>query len=163
MFGEYFSTDVNLLRRAYKTIGTWKLPRYYKLRTNEALEFKYVSIIFFKKQWKSLKRKKSSRLDYLPQGLLKDCAEEIAARLHHLINLFLNSSMVSVIEKETRIIPLFKSGDKHNPSNYRPVSLLPVLSKLLERSLHPQLIEYLESNNLLSANQFGYWKNQSRE
>ena len=32
------------------TIGTWKLPRYYKLRTNEALEFKYVSIIFFKKQ-----------------------------------------------------------------------------------------------------------------
>lgn len=56
------------------TIGTWKLPGYYKLSTNETFKFKYVSIIFIKKQLKSLKRKKSSGLDYLPSGLLKDCA-----------------------------------------------------------------------------------------
>ena len=83
--GEYFSTPVNLLREAYKTtIGTWKLPGNYKLRTNESFKFKYVSIIFVKKQLKSVKRKKSPGSDYLPKDLLKECADEIAEPLHHV-------------------------------------------------------------------------------
>ena len=145
------------------TIGTWELPGYYKLRTNEYFKFKYVSIIFIKKQFKSFKRKKSSGLDYLPMGLLKIFADEIAEPLHHIINPSLNSSMVPLIWKETRIISLFKSVDVHNPSNYRPILVLSVLLKVLERSVHMQLIEYLESNNLLSTNQFGYRKNGSTE
>ena len=68
--------------------------------------------------------------------------------------------MVPLIWKETRIMLLFKSGDVHNPSNYRPISLLPVLLKILERSVHMKLIEYLKNNNLLSTNQFGHRKNQ---
>ena len=50
---------------------------------------------------------------------------------------------------------LFKSGDRTNATNYRPISILPTLSKILERVVHSQLYEYLNSNNLLSNNQFG--------
>ena len=110
-----------------------------------------------------LKRKKSSGLDYLSPGLLKDFADEIAEPLHHIINLSLSSSTVPLIWKETRIIPLFKSCDVPNPSNYRPISVLPVLSKILVRYGRTQFIEYLEGNNLLSTNQFEYRKNQSTE
>ena len=123
------------------------------MRTNETFKLKYVSIIFIKKQLKSLKRKKSSGLDHLPPGLLKDCADEIAKPLHHIINLLLNSSTFPLIWKETKIILLFKSGYVHNPIDYRPILVLPVLWKILERSAHTQLIEYLEGNNLLSTNQ----------
>ena len=110
-----------------------------------------------------LKRKKPSGLDYLSPGLLKDFADEIAEPLHHIINLSLSSSTVPLIWKETRIIPLFKSCDVHNPSNYRPISVLPVLSKILVRYGRTQFIEYLEGNNLLSTNQFEHRKNQSTE
>ena len=123
------------------------------MRTNETFKLKYVSIIFIKKQLKSLKRKKSSGLDHLPSGLLKDCADEIAKPLHHIINLLLNSSTFPLIWKETKIILLFKSGYVHNPIDYRPILVLPVLWKILERSAHTQLIEYLVGNNLLSTNQ----------
>ena len=118
------------------------------MRTNETFKLKYVSIIFIKKQLKSLKRKKSSGLDHLPPGLLKDCADEIAKSLHHIINLLLNSSTFPLIWKETKIILLFKSGYVHNPIDYRPILVL-----ILERSAHTQLIEYLVGNNLLSTNQ----------
>ena len=91
------------------------------------------------------------------------CADEIAELLHHIINLSLSSSTVPLIWKEIRIIPLFKSGDEHNSSNYRLILVLPVLSKILERSVHTQLTEYLEGNNLLSTNQFEYRKNRSTE
>ena len=117
-----------------------------------------MSIIFIKKQLKSLKRKISPGLDYLSPGLLKDCEDEIAEPLHHIINLSLNSSTVPLIWKETTIITVFKSGDVHNPSNYRHILALPVLLKILKRLVHTQPIEYLENNNLLSTNQFGYQK-----
>ena len=54
------------------------------------------------------------------------------------------------------VIPLHKKGDKENPSNYRPISLLPVLSKIMEKIVTNQLIKYLEDNDILSHNQFSF-------
>ena len=58
---------------------------------------------------------------------------------------------------------LFKSGDRtqQNATNYRPISILPTLSKILERVVHSQLHEYLNSSNLLSNNQFGFRSKRS--
>jgi len=56
---------------------------------------------------------------------------------------------------------LFKSGDRTNATNYRPISKLPTLSKILERVVHSQLHEYLNSANLLSDNQFGFRSKRS--
>ena len=54
---------------------------------------------------------------------------------------------------------MHKSGNKESPDNYRPISVLPVLSKVLEKVVHNQLSQYLEANDLLSDKQFGYRKN----
>ena len=61
------------------------------------------------------------------------------------------------------IIPLYKKSDKEKPSNYRPISLLPVLSKIMEKIVTNQLIKYLEDNDILSHNQFGFRSGLSSE
>ena len=63
--------------------------------------------------------------------------------------------------KIARIIPLFKSDDKRNVSNYRPISLLPQFSKILEKIFNNRLMNFLNSNNLLYLRQYGFRKNMS--
>ena len=56
---------------------------------------------------------------------------------------------------------LFKQGDKTDKDNYRPISILPTVSKVIERAVHSQLYGYLDSNNLLAVNQFGFRRARS--
>ena len=65
--------------------------------------------------------------------------------------------------KISKIIPLFKKGDSSLLSNYRPISLLPTISKIFERILYNQLYEYFNSNNLLAEQQYGFCSNHSTE
>ena len=60
--------------------------------------------------------------------------------------------------KAAKVTPIFKSGNHELPESYRPVSVLPVLSKILEKAVHRQFIDFLESNNLLSESQFRFRK-----
>ena len=55
-----------------------------------------------------------------------------------------------------RVIPIFKYGDRTDPNNYRPISILLILSKILERAVHSQLLDHLEKYNLLTNYQYGY-------
>ena len=65
--------------------------------------------------------------------------------------------------KWRRVIPIYKSGTHDNQENYRPISILPVLSKMLEREVHSQLYRHVDINNLLSPFQCGFCKNYSCE
>ena len=56
---------------------------------------------------------------------------------------------------------LFKQGDRTGKDNYRPISILPTVSKVIERAVHSQLYDYLDSNNLLTVNQFGFRRARS--
>lgn len=60
--------------------------------------------------------------------------------------------------KITRITPVFKSGDKNNLSNYRPISILPTLSKVLERVVYNKLTSYLDKLNIIVPSQYGFRK-----
>ena len=109
----------------------------------------------------SLKRSKSPGLDNIPPGTVKDAALVITQPLFHILNLSLSTSKVLSEWKVARCVPIFKGGDTKNLDNYRPISVLPVFSKILERVVHFQLYEYLENNKLLSPYQFGFRKNRS--
>ena len=85
----------------------------------------------------------------------------ICAPLTYIINLSLNSGVVPQEMKIARVIPLFKSGDKSLFTNYRPVSVLPVFSKFLERIVYNRLINFLNKYDILSRNQYGFRKNYS--
>ena len=58
--------------------------------------------------------------------------------------------------KLAKVIPIFKSGSRLDISNYRPISILPVASKILEKHVHKALCEYLETHKLLKAAQSGF-------
>ena len=62
--------------------------------------------------------------------------------------------------KIARITPIYKSGAKDDTNNYRPISILSVLSKLFEKIAHDQLIDFLQSNKKLTQNQFAFRKLQ---
>lgn len=63
--------------------------------------------------------------------------------------------------KQGVITPAYKGGNRSDPSNYRPITLLPILSKVMESVVADQLRQYLETSNLLSAAQHGFRKNRS--
>ena len=88
--------------------------------------------------------------------LLKDAAVIIAPTLTDIFNQSLKSSAFPKIFKEGKVTPIFKSGDRTNMSNYRPITVLPILNKILERFVHTQIYNYLTENKILSPNQFGF-------
>ena len=81
----------------------------------------------------------------------------------HIINMSLSSGIVPTKWKIAKVIPLYKSGPKSDIGNYRPISILPVLSKVLESLVHQKLISYLEENRLLYDHQFGFRAKRSTE
>ena len=110
---------------------------------------------------KEIETSKSSGMNFISSAVLKDAFMVLITQLVFLFNLSLHKSEFPYEWKLATIIPLFKGGSKSSVSNYRPVSLLPLPGKLLEKIVHKGLMEYLENNNLLSDNQGGFRKNHS--
>ena len=65
--------------------------------------------------------------------------------------------------KCAKVIPIFKKGSPHLLSNYRPISILPAFSKILERLVYNRLYKFLTKHKVLSKSQFGFWNNLSTE
>ena len=99
--------------------------------------------------------------DNLPMGIIKEAISAISEPITHIINLSLSSGVVPRELKIARVIPIFKTGDRGLFNNYRPVSVLSIFSKLLERVMHKRLLNFLNKYNILSINQFGFRKNHS--
>ena len=78
------------------------------------------------------------------------------APVSHIINLSLHNATFPDDFKTARVIPLYKKGDRFAEGNYRPVSILPVMSKIFERVVYDQVYEYLDQNNILYQNQSGF-------
>ncbi|KAA3678006.1 uncharacterized protein DEA37_0008956 [Paragonimus westermani] len=108
-----------------------------------------------------LNTKKSPGADEITPLILKQCARSLYTSLTDLFNLSLNCSMVPMDWKCGTITPIFKGGDRSDVSNYRPVTLLPVISKVLERLVANKLTKHLEGNNILSIAQHGFRKSHS--
>ena len=87
---------------------------------------------------------------------MKDASDVIAQTLTGLINKSFSDGVFPRVWKCTKVIALFKDGDKSIKHNYRPISILPTISKIMERSAHIQLSPFLEVNRLLSQSQFGF-------
>ena len=141
----------------------WGCNNTLKSRTKKIFNFEYVSVIFVRKQLKLLKRSKATGLDNLPPSMLKDAADVICKPLCHIINISLCNGSFPEIWKKARIVPVHKSAKTSLPENYRPISIVPVLSKILEKAVHLQLSAFLEDNKLLSNKQFGFRRNRSTD
>jgi hypothetical protein len=105
---------------------------------------------------KSLQSKSSTDFNGLSSHLIKQISYEIAKPLKHIINLSLTTSIVPSQMKIAKIVPIFKTGDRRSMDNYRPISLLSIFSKILEKVVCNRLCSFLETNNILSGAQFGF-------
>ena len=114
----------------------------------------YLQRIHFKRI-KATQETKATGADNLPPGMLKDCREHISQPLCHILNLSVKTARFPALWKVAKVVPIHKSGSYDRPENYRPISLLPVLSKIIEKAMHQQLINFLEKEDLLSKSQFG--------
>ena len=99
--------------------------------------------------------------DDIPGRLLKEEAPWLAEPLIQLYNLSLQSGVLPRDWRRANVTPVFKKGDKHSPSNYRPISLTSLVVKCLERLVHTRILEFLEANNKLSSHQHGFRKGHS--
>ena len=94
---------------------------------------------------------------------IKNCASVIAPSVATLFNSTFETGHLPKQFKKATIAPVFKSGDKHVAANYRPISLLPILSKVLEKIIASQLKSFLKEHSLLPAEQFTYRDRHSTE
>ena len=87
---------------------------------------------------------------------VKHSIDLISEPISHIINLSISSGIVPKEMKIARVVPIFKSGDRDHFSNYRPVSVLPIFSKLLERVVYNRIYNFINKFNILFDNQYGF-------
>ena len=109
----------------------------------------------------SLKSCASSGHDEIKPDVIKVVRTLIAKPLSHVFNLSLSSGVVPSQFKIARVVPIYKNGDRQSCTNYRPISVLPVFSKLLERLVHKRLYDFILKFDLLHNAQFGFRSNRS--
>ena len=99
--------------------------------------------------------------DDLKSSMIKHIKESIIVPLVHICNRSFETGIFPSELKIANVVPIYKSGDEMVFSNYRPVSVLPVFSKLLERLVYNRLISHINDNKLLYEYQFGFQKGKS--
>ena len=126
-----------------------------QLLTGAQFSLSQVTVDFVYNQLKSLNSKKSSGLPDFPVRLLEDGAEALVKPLTLLMNRTINERALPADWKHAIVTPVHKAGSKSDPSNFRPISVLPVFSKMLERAVRRMVYNYLQEHKLLPPLQSG--------
>lgn len=105
---------------------------------------------------RKLKNNSAAGVDGVTSMMLKNTASYVSPILCKLFNLSLTTGSVPCAWKISRVIPIHKSGDRNLVSNYRPISLQPIVCKILERIIHKHILHHLQDNNILTNRQFGF-------
>ena len=103
-----------------------------------------------------MKPKTSSGHDNISTKLIKHSLFQILTPLTNIINKSFTTGIVPAQLKKAKVIPIYKKADPKLLDNYRPISLLPAFSKILEKAIFNRMTNYLNSNNLFYKHQYGF-------
>ena len=148
-----FSTDKALFKSYYANKNI--LPNSFLLH--------HVTENFIFNELKKLNPQKSTGLDGINARFLRDGAIELKSVITFIVNLSISTNEVPTELKQARVRPIYKKDDRLQVRNYRPVSILNIVSKILERAIYVQLDKYLKDNNILYNHQSGFRKTHSTE
>ena len=132
----------------YNLVNTCKNTFY--LNPSNAKEI--ISVI---KQFKD----KTGGIDKINMKVIKKLSNLIAYPLQHIFNLCILYEKWPDCLKQAEIIPIYKNGDKHYTTNYRPISLISNIAKIFEKLIHIRIVKFLTKFKILSDGQFGFRKN----
>ena len=104
---------------------------------------------------------KSTGPSSIPLKLLSLIPDLIIILLASIINMSLQSGGYPDLLKLVKVIPIHQGGSTQDVNNYRPISLLSIFDKIIEKTIRKRLYTFLETNNILFPNQFGFRKNNS--
>ena len=152
MYEQYQSTDSN-------EYDTTTIDHNIESKIPDNIEFSIsrVSTAFIKSQLENLKTNKATGIDDISAKFLKMAATIICKPLSHLLNLSIKTGIYPEMLKKAKVTPIFKKGDKSDPNNYRPISVLPVISSIFERHISNCVSKFMElpsTEALMSANGF---------
>ena len=156
---KFFSTIGENLAKKIKTKVNFKSylqnPNPHSMKLEQTDHEEVIKIIL------SLEGKKAAGPDGIRPILLKKCCAQLYKQITHLINLSLKTKTVPSQLKIAKVIPIYKKEDRQDPGNYRPISLLSILNKILEKIMYKRLYGFLHEHKILYKYQFGFRKNHS--
>ena len=162
---KYFIDKVKKLRNSIPKVETDPLARLRGTMRNRecTFELKLITKEEVLKIISSLNNSSATGVDFIDTQTLKLVKEEIAEALTTIINLSIQTSTFPAIYKHSKIIPLKKKPTLNDLdcASYRPVNLLPIPGKIVEKAIFNQLVQYLETNKLIHPNHHGGRKGHS--
>ena len=132
-------------------------PMIYVRHSSQVFNFRNITFTEVKDEISKINDGKSAGLNKISNKLLKVTGETIVSSLTYIFNLSINTGLILA-----KVSPIYKSGDKTECGNYRPISVIPALAKVFEKLVYRQLNEFLDANQLLS-NQSGLRTHHSTE
>lgn len=159
-FNEYFCQVGHKISKNIK-IGKTKINRH--KRTNKSINMSMfirpVTCVEVKNVIEQLKNK-SGGVDGIHALTIKTLAYNsgFVQAITHIVNLSFSKGTCPEHFKIAEVVPVFKNGDKHQASNYRPISLISNLSKIWEKLLHSRILNFLNKHNIISKLQYGFCK-----
>ena len=158
IMNDYFVTKVRNLRNNLVPSPGDPCALIRRLMSNRtcSLKLKCVHPDVVLKIISGMKSSSSCGVDSIDSRILKLAKHQLVPVITHIVNLSIKNQKFPDSWKQSKVIPLHKKEEVTNPKNYRPVSLLPILSKVLERVIFEQMINYLENNKLLHHSHHGF-------
>ena len=156
-FNDYFSNIGPEL--ASKIDSSYINFEMYVINTNsEFAAFKPVVVSHVYRLLLGLSGNKATGIDKISCKIIKLAAPVISDLLTFIFNQCMTLSCFPDEWKIAKVVPLYKNSQRNIPGNYRPISVLPAISKIMERILYDQLYSYLTKSELLGNSQFGFRK-----
>ena len=136
---------------------------YLKNLSNTVFKFEQINNATVVQYINKLKSSHSCGHDSISSYMLKYIAKDVSPCLTLIINQTLSTGIFPKKLKTAKVIPIFKREEETLIKNYRPISILPVMSKIVEYVMHSQLMHYFTSNKLFLSQQYGFRANRSTE
>jgi len=162
-FNHFFTNIGPELAQNIDSSGKPSFESYLNDLTNQQIKFHVVTNDIVNKAIQSLKPKTSCGYDGMTTQLLKFLAPALIDAITHIINQCLTTGIFPDKLKIAKVIPVHKKESVHLFNNYRPISLLPSISKVFERIIFDQIFDFFSINNLFYKHQYGFRTGHSTE
>ena len=162
-FNTFYTNVGDELAKGITYSGTNDFTHYLRNRPNNKLSLNEVNEQSVTKIIENLRPKSSCGFDDMSSKFLKQITTSIIKPLTLVINQIFNTGIFPDKLNIAKVVPIFKKGDDTLPNNYRPISILPVISKVIEKIICNQLSSYFENDKLFYDSQYGFRPNHSIE